>query len=76
MPNKPRTQHRSVRVDDPEWADLDAAAQLDDSDRAKIINAYIAFHLRRPGAELPPRPTEEQMAEIVARREASAATDS
>lgn len=70
MPNVPRTQHRSVRVDNADWADLDALAQLLGTDRAKVINAYVQYFLRRPGAKLPDRPTPEQVAAVVARREA------
>ncbi|WP_433364224.1 hypothetical protein [Streptosporangium sp. CA-115845] len=61
MPNQPRTQHRSVRVDDADWADLDAAAQKMGTNRAQVINAYIRWHLRRAGAERPERPTRQQL---------------
>lgn len=56
VPNQPKTQHRSVRIDDDDWADLDATAKRTGSDRAKIINQFIRWYLRRPGAELPERP--------------------
>ncbi|MFI6510065.1 hypothetical protein ACIBCT_20870 [Streptosporangium sp. NPDC050855] len=68
MPNKPRTQHRSVRVDDADWGDLDAVAEMSGTDRAKIINAYIQYHLHRAGASLPERPTREQVAKAIAHR--------
>ena len=71
VPNKPRTQHRSVRIDDADWTDLDAVAALQGTDRAKILNAYVQWHLHRPDAKLPERPTEEQVADVVARREAA-----
>lgn len=71
MPNKPRTKHRSVRVDDPEWDDLERGAQEFDLDRSKVINQLIRWWLRRPGAHLPERPTSEQVAEIVAERGAA-----
>ncbi|MEV4096944.1 hypothetical protein [Streptosporangium saharense] len=61
MPNQPRTQHRSIRVDDADWADLDAATEQMGTDRAKVINAYIRWYLRRPGARQPERPTREQL---------------
>ncbi|MER7213160.1 hypothetical protein ABT340_39370 [Streptosporangium sp. NPDC000239] len=61
MPNQPRTQHRSVRVDDDDWADLDAVAQRMGTNRAQVINAYIRWHLRRPDARRPERPTREQL---------------
>jgi hypothetical protein len=56
VPNQPRTQHRSVRVSDEDWADLDTAAAAAHADRAKIINQLIRWYLRRPGAKLPARP--------------------
>jgi hypothetical protein len=71
VPNKPRTQHRSVRVDAPEWADLEHGAKEFELDRAKVINQLIEWWLRRPGAELPDRPSPERMAEIVRARQAS-----
>jgi hypothetical protein len=57
VPNKPRTQHRSVRVPDEEWADLDMAASSVGADRAKVINQLIRWYLQRPGADLPERPS-------------------
>ena len=56
MPNQPRTQHRSVRIGDEDWADLDAATAVEGTDRAKVINQMVRWYLRRPGAKLPPRP--------------------
>jgi hypothetical protein len=56
VPNQPRTQHRSVRIEDDDWSDADAAAKGAGTDRAKIINQFIRWYLRRPGAELPERP--------------------
>lgn len=68
VPNKPRTQHRSVRVKDPEWKDLETAAKDFGLDRAKVINDLIEWWLRRPGAKLPARPSPERVAEIVQAR--------
>lgn len=56
MPDQPKTQHRSVRIDDDDWADLETAAHDDGLDRAKVINSLIRWYLRRPGAKLPTRP--------------------
>ena len=56
MPNKPKTQHRSVRIGDDEWRDLLAAAQTQGTDRAGAINDLVAWYLRRPGATMPKRP--------------------
>jgi hypothetical protein len=56
MPNKPKTQHRSVRIGDDDWRDLLAAAKVQGTDRAGAINELIAWYLRRPGATMPKRP--------------------
>jgi hypothetical protein len=56
VPNQPKTPHRSVRVDDADWADLETVAARAGTDRAKLIVAFIRWYLRRPGAELPERP--------------------
>jgi hypothetical protein len=69
VPNKPRTQHRSVRIKDSEWEDLETAADDFGLDRAKVINHLIDWWLRRPGAKLPERPTGERVAEIRRERE-------
>lgn len=64
VPNKPRTQHRSVRIDDAMWADLEAAARELGLDRAKVINDLISWWLRRPGASMPARVSPELLREI------------
>lgn len=56
MPNKPGTQHRSVRISDEDWADLEVATGVFGSDRGTVIKQFIRWYLRRPGAELPKRP--------------------
>lgn len=56
MPDAPKTQHRSVRVTDDDWTDLADRAAAAGLDRAKVINALVAWYLRRPGAKLPTRP--------------------
>jgi hypothetical protein len=56
VPNQPRTPHRNVRVPDDDWADLADAAAETGTDRAKVINQFIRWYLRRPGAKLPERP--------------------
>ena len=59
VPNKPKTQHRAVRVPDADWNDLGTTTAHMDSDRAKALNQFIAWYLRRPGAKLPERPAKE-----------------
>lgn len=54
MPNAPRTKHRSVRIDDQDWKDLEQRAP--DGDRSAVIKELVAWYLRRPGAKLPKRP--------------------
>jgi hypothetical protein len=54
MPNAPKTKHRSVRIEDHDWADL--AARAPDGDRAAVIKELLRWYLRREGAELPARP--------------------
>lgn len=56
VPNSPRTQHRSVRVPDDDWADLETATSAVGSDRGTVIKEFIRWYLRRPGAKLPERP--------------------
>jgi hypothetical protein len=56
VPNVPGTQHRSVRISDNDWADLETAAAATGTDRAKLLNQFIRWYLRRPGAKLPERP--------------------
>jgi hypothetical protein len=56
VPNQPGTQHRSVRIPDDDWADLETASKRIGADRATVIKQFIRWYLRRPGAELPERP--------------------
>lgn len=54
MPDKPKTQHRSVRISDDDWKDL--ATRAPDGDRSAVIKELVAWYLRRAGTKLPPRP--------------------
>ena len=54
MPNKPGTQHRSRRVSDDDWADLETATGTLGSDRGTVIKQFIRWYLRRPGGAAPP----------------------
>ncbi|WP_069162948.1 hypothetical protein [Nocardia altamirensis] len=56
MPNQPKTQHRSVRVDEDRWTRFETATMDNGTDRAKALNAFMAWYLREPGAKLPQRP--------------------
>jgi antitoxin component of RelBE/YafQ-DinJ toxin-antitoxin module len=56
MPNAPKTQHRSVRVDDELWSSADQATKADGTDRSSVINAFLRWYVREPGAKLPKRP--------------------
>ncbi|MFF7142270.1 hypothetical protein ACFZB5_13610 [Streptomyces nodosus] len=56
MPDKPKTQHRSVRISDDDWRDLLAAARTQGSDRGRVIKDLVAWYLRRPGTTQPKRP--------------------
>ena len=50
------TQHRSVRIADRDWDDAQDATGRMGTDRAKVINQFLRWYLRRPGAKLPERP--------------------
>ncbi len=56
MPNQPKTRHRSVRVADRDWEEAAGATGRMGTDRAKVINQFLRWYLRRPGAKLPERP--------------------
>jgi hypothetical protein len=59
VPNKPKTQHRSIRIPDDDWDDLGTLADAMGIDRAKAVNQLIRWYIRRPGAKLPERPARE-----------------
>jgi hypothetical protein len=61
VPNQPRTQHRSIRVPDERWKRSDQAASAMDSDRAKVINDFLAWLTHEPGAKLPKRPARDSI---------------
>jgi hypothetical protein len=56
VPDQPKTQHRSIRIPDDRWAAAEKAAEAIGMDRAKLVNALLAHHLREPGAKPPKRP--------------------
>jgi hypothetical protein len=61
VPNKPRSQHRSVRFNDEDWAELDAATKAMGTDRGTVLKELARWYMRRPGAKLPARPTREMV---------------
>ena len=56
VPNQPKTPNRAIRISDEDWADFRASADASGFDRTKVINQFIRWYLRRPGAKLPERP--------------------
>lgn len=56
VPNKPGTQHRSIRISDEDWDDAETATASMGTDRAKAINQFIRWYLHRPGVTMPKRP--------------------
>jgi hypothetical protein len=49
-------RHDPARVDDAEWDDAEQATAEMGTNRAKVINQFLRWYLRRPGAHLPERP--------------------
>lgn len=65
MPDKPKTPHRQVRIDQRPWDDLGTAAPLlGAKDRSDYIKQCVDYGLRRPGAKRPGRLTEDQALEL------------
>ncbi|WHT20988.1 hypothetical protein N8J89_07955 [Crossiella sp. CA-258035] len=56
MPDAPKTQHRSVRVPDERWDKAAHVAAELHTDRAKLINDFLAWLTRETGATMPKRP--------------------
>lgn len=56
MPNAPKTSTKPIRIADEDWQDLGVVAEALGTDRSKLVNAFIRFYLRRPGARMPRRP--------------------
>lgn len=50
------TKHRSVRLEDDLWRDLEPAARAAGFDRSGVIRQFVRWYLRIPGAKLPQRP--------------------
>lgn len=73
MPDQPKTQHRSVRISDGDWAALLAAAKTQGKDRGTVIKELVTWYLREPGAKLPARPDREVVLEARHAQEEEAA---
>ncbi len=57
MANQHKEKLRGARgIDDQLWNEFDTTAKQVDSDRSALLRAFIEWHVRRPGAELPHRP--------------------
>lgn len=56
MPDQPKTQLRSMRIDDADWEDFGTAAEGQGTNRRDAVAEFIRWYVGRPGAELPQRP--------------------
>lgn len=56
LPVLPKNKHRMVRFSDEDWAEFGDLTTEAGSDRSAILNQFIRWYLRRPGAKLPERP--------------------
>ncbi|MDH2425812.1 hypothetical protein [Sphaerisporangium sp. TRM90804] len=56
MPNQPRTPKQNMRIPTDRWKAFANSAAKMATDRTKIVNQFIAWYNREPGAELPHRP--------------------
>lgn len=50
------TKHRSIRLEDGLWQELEPAARSAGFDRSGLIRQFVRWYLRVPGAKLPQRP--------------------
>jgi len=64
-----KTPIQHVRAPKEEWDIYKGAAGLVGSDASKITREFVRWFTRQPGAKLPQRPTVEQIAEVVGKRE-------
>lgn len=51
------TKPKSIRLEQDLWDDLGPAAQKVGHDRSGVIRQFVRWYLRRPGADLPQRPS-------------------
>jgi hypothetical protein len=58
-PGRPKTgvdPARGVRVPDPRWDRFDTATKAAGTDRARVLNDFIAWYVHEPEAKRPNRP--------------------
>lgn len=65
-PKTGKTPVQHVRIDATDWADLGALVGA--GKRSAVIRDFLRWYLRRPGARLPERPTQEQVTEVERKR--------
>lgn len=56
MPDKPKTPHRHLRVDDELWQHFSDAAKEANQDRSTLLRAFMRWYVGERGAKLPKRP--------------------
>lgn len=56
LPHHNVTKERKVRVTDDAWEDFMDDAHRAGSNASRVLNAFIAWYTRVPGADLPDRP--------------------
>lgn len=61
-----QTPLRNLRAPDDEWKPFRAASE---GNMTTLLRQFIRWYLRRPGAELPDRPSEERLYELLAQAE-------
>lgn len=56
MPDKPKTQHRSIRVPDETWESAMTVSHEQGTSAGQLCREFLDWYLRKPGAKLPKRP--------------------
>ncbi len=58
VPNQPATPKQNMRIGGTKWSRFGAGALKQGTNRTEVVNQFIDWYLRVPGAELPERPSE------------------
>jgi hypothetical protein len=66
VPNQPKTPKQSMRMGALKWGRFGIASLSVKSNRTEVMSQLVDWFLRVPGAELPERPTEEEIERIAA----------